>query len=484
MDLESPVTPQHPFLRDSDPTGGAVPLRVRLATMQAAQRANVPDYAQRMDDLARLRGALRGRLPAFAAATHADFGQRSRHETLLADGMTVLSEIDHIRSHLRGWMRSERVATSAMHWPGRNEVRKVPLGVVGVLSPWNYPVNLALIPLAGAIGAGNHVLLKPSEHTPRTSELLQELIAEVFPPERAAVVPGDAELAQEFAGLPFDHLFFTGSTSVGRKVMAAAAPNLTPVTLELGGKSPAFVSAACDLEEAALRIAQGKCFNGGQTCIASDYLLVEGDRIEALVAALQRAVSSYFPAGATAPDLTAMVNQAQYERLRGWLDDAKARGARLIEIGPGDAARRVLPLTLVLDAPDDCDVMRHELFGPVLPLLRVADAGAAIDYINARPRPLALYLFDSDMHRVDDFLARTPVGSVAINDTIVQFAQVGLPFGGIGASGLGQYHGRYSFETFSKRLPVFRQAGAFASTRLARPPYRRFADLLVRLMTR
>ncbi|MEO6066337.1 MAG: aldehyde dehydrogenase family protein, partial [Lysobacterales bacterium] len=231
--------------------------------MQGAHRAHVPDYAQRMDDLARLREALRARLDPFAAATSADFGQRSRHETLLADGMTVLSEIDHIRAHLRGWMRPDRVATSLMHWPGRNEVRKVPLGVVGVLSPWNYPINLALIPLVGAIGAGNHVLLKPSEHTPRTAALLQELIAEVFPAQRADVVLGDAGIAQKFAGLPFDHLFFTGSTAVGRKVMAAAAPNLTPVTLELGGKSPAFVSASCDLEEAARRIAQGKCFNAG-----------------------------------------------------------------------------------------------------------------------------------------------------------------------------------------------------------------------------
>jgi len=311
----------------------------------------------------------------------------------------------------------------------------------------------------------------------------KELIAAVFPPERADVVLGDASVAQEFAGLPFDHLFFTGSTAIGRKVMAAAAPNLTPVTLELGGKSPAFIGASSNLDEVARRIAQGKCFNSGQTCIAADYLLVEGDRIEPLVAALKRAVDSYF-ANAQSRDLTSMVNEAQYRRLRDWLDEAKSRGARLVEIGPGDEARRVLPLTLVLDAPDDSAVMQQELFGPVLPLVRVADSNAAIDYVNARPRPLALYLFDRDAGRVDDFLARTSVGSVAINDTIVQFAQGGLPFGGIGASGLGQYHGRYSFETFSKRLPVFRQAAAFASTSLARPPYGWFADWLVRLTTR
>ncbi len=478
------MTPLHPSLRDpADSPGIGHSLHERLAIMQAAQRACVPDYAQRMDDLARLRTALRERLDAFAAATHADFGQRSRHETLLADGMTVLSEIDQTRAGLRGWMRPDRIPTSLIHWPGRNEVRKVPLGVVGVLSPWNYPVNLSLIPLVGAIGAGNHVLLKPSEHTPRTSALLKELIAAVFPAERVDVVLGDATVAQEFASLPFDHLFFTGSTAVGRKVMAAAAPNLTPVTLELGGKSPVFIAANSDIDEAARRIAQGKCFNSGQTCIAADYLLVEGERIELLVAALRRAVGSYF-ADAQSRDLTSMVNEAQYRRLRDWLDEARTRGARLIEIGPGDEARRVLPLTLVLDAPDDSAVMQQELFGPVLPLVRVAHRDAAIDYVNARPRPLALYLFDRDADCVDDFLARTSVGSVAINDTLVQFAQGGLPFGGVGASGLGQYHGRYSFETFSKRLPVFRQAAAFASTSLARPPYGRLADLLVRLTTR
>ncbi len=482
------MTPLHPSLSESASRPSADELLAglwqRLVSMQAAQRVRLPDYAQRMDDLARLRVALRDRLDAFADAAHADFGQRSRHETLLADGMTVLSEIDHTRAHLREWMRPERVPTSAMHWPGRNEVRKLPLGVVGVLSPWNYPVNLALIPLVGAIGAGNHVLLKPSEHVPRTAALLKDLIASVFPSERADVVLGDASVAQAFASLPFDHLFFTGSTDVGRKVMAAAAANLVPVTLELGGKSPAFVSRNCDLEEAARRIAQGKCFNGGQTCIAADYLLVEGDRIEELVAALKRSVAAYFPQGSKAPDLTSMVSVAQFERLRTWLAEAKAAGARLVEIGPGDAARRVLPLTVVIDAPEDTEVMRSELFGPVLPLVRVADAAAAIDYVNARPHPLALYLFERDARRIEEFLARTTVGSAAINDTLVQFAQRGLPFGGVGASGLGQYHGRYSFETFSRRLPIFRQPAAFGTTRFARPPYRRLADWLVRLTVR
>lgn len=456
----------------------------RLAAMQAAHLAHVPDYAERMRDLLRLRRALRRRLEPMVDAASADFGHRSRHETLLSDAMTVLSEIDHVRAELRGWMRRERVATGPLHWPARNEVQRHPLGVVGILSPWNYPINLALIPLIGAIAAGNRVMLKPSEHTPRVAALLARLLADVFPPDQVAVAIGDADLAQAFSSLAFDHLFFTGSTAVGRKVMAAAAPNLTPVTLELGGKSPAFVSSRCDLAETARRIALAKIFNGGQTCIAPDYLLVEGGREEQLVTALRQALTEFYPEGATSRDLTSMVNAEQYERLKGWLDEAAAAGARLVEIGPGDAERRVLPLTLVLDAPDDSKVMQEELFGPVLPIVPVADVDAAIGYVNARPRPLALYLFDRDRRKVDAFLARTTVGSAAVNDALVQFAQAELPFGGVGPSGLGQYHGRYSFETFSKRLPVFRQSAAFASTRFARPPYRKLADWLVGIATR
>ncbi len=455
-----------------------------LAVMQAAQLAHRPDYSERMRALLRLRRAVSHRLEAMVDAASADFGHRSRHETLLSDAMTVLSEIDHVRAELRGWMRRERVATGPLHWPARNEIQRHPVGVVGILSPWNYPINLALVPLIGAIAAGNRVMLKPSEHTPRVAALLGQLLADVFPSDQVAVAIGDAELAQAFSALAFDHLFFTGSTAVGRKVMAAAAPNLTPVTLELGGKSPAFVSSRCDITETARRIALAKCFNGGQTCIAPDYLLVEGGRVEQLVTALRRSIADFYPQGAISRDLTAMVNAEQYARLRAWLDAAAAAGARLVEIGPGDAERRVLPLTLVLDAPDDSPVMQEELFGPVLPIVPVAGMQEAIDYVNARPRPLALYLFDRDREKVDAFLAQTSVGSVAVNDALVQFAQQELPFGGVGPSGIGQYHGRYSFETFSRRLPVFRQSAAFASTRFARPPYRNLADWLVRLATR
>ena len=253
----------------------AAELRPTLDRLRAAWRSRRPDNAQRLDDLARLRDAVKAGTGAMAAAVSADFGHRSTHETLVADAMTVLSEIDHLRSHLRGWMRPRRAGVGWKLWPARAQVRREAVGVVGVMSPWNYPVNLALIPLATAIAAGNHVFLKPSEHTPRTSAWLRDLLAEVFPADRVAVALGDAELGAAFSALPFDHLVFTGSTAVGRKVMAAAAPNLTPLTLELGGKSPAIVALDFPTDVAAARLATGKWFNGGQTCIAPDYVLVE-----------------------------------------------------------------------------------------------------------------------------------------------------------------------------------------------------------------
>ncbi|MEA5669634.1 aldehyde dehydrogenase family protein, partial [Stenotrophomonas sp. MH1] len=269
-------------------------LQVTLARLRQAWMDKRPDHAQRRDDLQRLRAAFKARIGQMSDAIAADFGHRSRHESVIADGMTVTGEIDHLLAHLRGWMKPERVGVGWRFWPARAQVRAVPVGVVGVISPWNYPVNLALVPLATAIAAGNHVLLKPSEHTPQTSAFLQSLLAEVFPPERVSVVQGDAGVAAAFSALPLDHLVFTGSTTVGRKVMAAAAQHLTPLTLELGGKSPAVVATDYPLEAAAARLATGKWFNAGQTCIAPDYVLVDAGRVDALVQALREQVGARY----------------------------------------------------------------------------------------------------------------------------------------------------------------------------------------------
>ena len=466
------------------PTDPAIAeLAPTLARLRAAWQAQRPDYTQRRDDLQRLRCALKRRLEEMADTVAADFGHRSRHETLIADGMTVLNEIDHLSRHLRRWMKPQRVGVGWRFWPARAEVRAEPVGVVGVISPWNYPVNLALIPLATAIAAGNHVYLKPSEHTPRAAEFLRSLLAEVFPEDRAAVAMGGAEVAGAFAGLPFDHLVFTGSTTIGRKVMAAAAPNLTPVTLELGGKSPAIICRDYPVEQAAARLATGKWFNGGQTCIAPDYILVDADRRDALVQALRDQVQARYGDLHDARDYTRIINDGQFARLSGYLDDARARGLEIIPLaGNSDPQQRLFPPTLVLEPGDDARVMQEEIFGPILPIRSVRSVDEAIAYINAHDRPLALYPFSHDRAEVEKILRSTLAGGVTVNDTVLHFGINALPFGGIGPSGMGAYHGRAGFDAFSKALPILWQSRR-AGSDLLKPPYsrvQRFIDFIIR----
>ena len=465
------------------PTFSPAALDAQLTQMRAAQQRNVPDYAQRMDDLQRLRRVFKMRLEEFASAMSADFGRRSRHESLLSDGMTVLHQIDHLRGRLRGWMRPKRAAADWLFFPARTEVRYQPLGVVGVIAPWNYPVNLALLPLTAAIAAGNHVMLKPSEHTPRTSELLKAMLSDVFPQDRVYTALGGPEVAADFAALPLDHLFFTGSTAVGRKVMAAAAQNLTPVTLELGGKSPAIIAPGYPIAAAVDRIAAGKWLNAGQTCIAPDYVLLPRAQMAPFVAQMKQYVTQRYADLAKNPDYSSIVNAAQYARLKSYLDKARDAGAQVVELAEGNADARVLPPTLVLDAPENLALMQEEIFGPILPLVAVDSVDSAVDYVNARPRPLALYTFDHDSARVERVLARTVAGGVSVNETVLHIAQNELPFGGIGPSGMGHYHGREGFLTFSKQKPVLYQA-RYPSLRLLRPPYRRIADVLLRFLTR
>ncbi|MBS0556253.1 MAG: coniferyl aldehyde dehydrogenase [Proteobacteria bacterium] len=458
-------------------------LNTLLARLRAAQQRSVPTYRQRMDDLKRLRAAFKARSENFASAMSADFGRRSRHESLLSDVFTVLGEIDHTRSHLRGWMRGKRRLADWLFWPATTEIRYQPLGVVGIISPWNYPVNLALMPLIAAIAAGNHVMLKPSEHTPRTSELLKKLLDEVFPADRVATILGGPEVAAAFAALPLDHLFFTGSTAVGRKVMAAAAPNLTPVTLELGGKSPVILAPDYPIAAAVDRIAAGKFLNAGQTCIAPDYVLLPKSSIPEFVEEMQKYIKQHYGDVAANPDYSSIVNAGQYARLKGYLDQAQAAGAKVVELASGDAGQRVLPPTLVLDARADLALMQDEIFGPILPLVGVDSVDAAIDYVNARPRPLALYHFDHDRARTRRVLDRTVAGGVSVNDTVMHIAQSRLPFGGVGPSGMGHYHSREGFLAFSKAKPVLYQA-RLSGMSLMRPPYGKLANFILKFLTR
>ena len=456
-------------------------LQVTLARLRQAWMDKRPDHAQRRDDLQRLRAAFKARIGQMSDAIAADFGHRSRHESVIADGMTVTGEIDHLLAHLRGWMKPERVGVGWRFWPARAQVRAVPVGVVGVISPWNYPVNLALVPLATAIAAGNHVLLKPSEHTPQTSAFLQSLLAEVFPPERVSVVQGDAGVAAAFSALPLDHLVFTGSTTVGRKVMAAAAQHLTPLTLELGGKSPAVVATDYPLEAAAARLATGKWFNAGQTCIAPDYVLVDAGRVDALVQALREQVGARYGNFDDAGDYSRIINDAQFARLKGYVSDARARGLQVVELAQIDAERqrreRLFPPTVILQPGDDATVMQEEIFGPILPVRGYRTLDDAIATINGRDRPLALYPFSHDAATVEKILGRTVSGGVTVNDTLLHFAINGLPFGGIGASGMGAYHGRAGFDAMSKRLPVLWQTKR-AGSDLLRPPYSKVAKFI------
>ena len=463
-------------------------LEPTLQRLRQAWQARRPDYHQRRDDLLRLRKAVVEHQQEMLDALNADFGNRSRHETLLGDMVPVLAEIDHMRAHLRRWMRPQRRSPGWRLWPAKVQVRYVPLGVVGVISPWNYPIQLALAPLAAAIAAGNHVYLKPSEHSPHTSAFLRTLLAEVFPPERVAVAIGGAEVGAAFAGLPLDHLLFTGSTAVGRKVMAAAAANLTPVTLELGGKSPAVVGMDAPMAQVATRLATGKLYNAGQTCIAPDYVLVPSARRDELVQALRTEVASRYRTLDGNVDYTRIINQDQYRRLCGYLDDARARGLEVIELAPlADRVRaeaeHLLPPTLVLEPGDDAEIMRDEIFGPILAVRSYRDLDHAIALINARERPLALYHFSHDRSETERLLGAVVAGGVCVNETLLHQVCSNLPFGGVGASGMGHYHGHEGFLTFSKAMPVLWQRGLPVTDRF-KPPYGRLADTLLKVVAR
>ncbi len=414
--------------------------------------------------------------PLIEAISH-DFGNRSADETRLAELMPSLHGIHYAKRHLQRWMKPSRRRVGLAFQPASAKVVYQPLGVVGIIVPWNYPLYLAIGPMIGALAAGNRVMLKMSESTPATGQLLRELLAEIFPEDQVAVVLGDVETGIAFSRLSFDHLLFTGSTSVGRQVMRAAAENLTPVTLELGGKSPAIVSATVPLADAAERIAFGKTLNAGQTCVAPDYVLVPRARIDGFVAAYRAAVQRFYPKLADNPDYTSIVNSRQYARLQSYLDDAAAKGARLLPLYENGLDRR-MPHHLLLDVSDDMHVMQDEIFGPLLPIVPYDDLDQALAYVNARPRPLALYYFGYNRAEQRQVLRLTHSGGVCLNDTLLHVAQDDLPFGGIGPSGMGHYHGHEGFLTFSKAKGVFIKQKVNAS-RMIYPPYGKALQRLI-----
>ena len=441
-----------------------------FAQQRQAYAANpLPALGQRLQWLKSLGELLVREQEALIAAISQDFSHRSADETRLAELMPSLLAIKDARRHLKQWMKPSRRHVGLAFQPASAKVVYQPLGVVGIIVPWNYPLFLAIGPMIGALAAGNRVMLKLSEATAATGELLARLFAQVFPEDLVAVVLGEAEVGMAFSGLPFDHLLFTGSTSVGRHVMRAAAQNLTPVTLELGGKSPAIVSCDVPLKDAAERIAFGKTLNAGQTCVAPDYVLVPHDRVEGFIEAYTQAVRAFYPTLADNPDYTAIINDRQLTRLNNYLDDARSKGARVISLFAQGQGRR-LPFSLLLNVSDEMSVMQDEIFGPLLPIVPYTDLTEAFAYINNRPRPLALYYFGYDKTEQKRVLEHTHSGGVCLNDTLLHVAQDDLPFGGVGPSGMGHYHGREGFMTFSKAKGVFIKQ-RFNAARLIYPPY-------------
>ncbi|TVS17434.1 MAG: coniferyl aldehyde dehydrogenase [Gammaproteobacteria bacterium] len=403
---------------------------------------------------------------ALAEAMRQDFGHRSVHQSLFTDIAGSVGPLKHARKHLEKWMRPEkRRAEMPFGLLGaRAWIEHQPLGVVGVISPWNFPVQLTFGPLAGIFAAGNRCMIKPSEFTPLTSELMRELFHAAFDDDEVAVVTGGPDTGAAFASLPFDHLLFTGATSVARHVMRAAADNLVPVTLELGGKSPVILGRSADLQKATDRLMMGKMLNAGQICLAPDYVMVPDDRVEAFVESSRRSVAKMFPTLLDNPDYTSIINERHYDRLSGYVEDARAKGATVTEINPANEdfrqqPNRKMPPTLILDPSEEMQVMQEEIFGPLLPVKGYSKVEETIAYVNDHPRPLGLYYFGSDADEQRKVLSRTTSGGVTINDVIMHVAQEDLPFGGVGPSGMGAYHGRDGFQSFSHRKSVYRQTG-------------------------
>lgn len=459
-------------------------LRLALEQQRAAFAAEpMPTLAVRRDRLRRLHRLVSDNADALATAIAADFGHRAHQESQLADIFTVVSAVRHALRHLRGWAKARRVPTQLHFLPAHNRLIRQPLGVVGIVAPWNYPVNLALCPAVAALAAGNRVMIKPSELTPQTSALMARLIAEHFAPEEMQVIVGDAQVGRAFTELPFDHLFFTGSTAVGRLVAQAAAKNLTPVTLELGGKSPAIIDRSADLKLTAERLAFGKLFNAGQTCVAPDYALVPRELVEPLVQGVTDAMRRMYPRIAGNPDYTSIVAPRHRARLQQLIDDARAQGARIVTTHDEQPSDNRLVPHLLLDVNDRMAVMREEIFGPLLPIVPYGDVAEALAYVTTHDRPLALYWFGQDAAVQRRVLDETHAGGVTINDCIWHLGQEEQPFGGVGPSGMGSYHGEWGFRTFSKEKPVFVQS-RFAGTKLFLPPYGQTFDRLLGLLRR
>lgn len=453
----------------------------------ASRRPPAVSLQSRREKLRRLQQALIASGKRLAAAISSDFGYRSVLETKIIEVYTSVSAARYAYQHLPQWARSEKRPVSLFFQPARNRVVFQPLGVVGIMAPFNFPLYLSVGPLVGALAAGNRVMLKLSEFTPQTSQALAELLREVFLPDEVGVVCGGTETSQAFCRLPFDHLLFTGSQRVGRLVLQAASANLTPVTLELGGKSPVIIDDRINWAPMVKRIMAGKALNAGQTCVAPDYVLLPRDTEHRFAGHAQAAISALYPELSSNPDYSSIVGGHHYARLRRLLADARDKGAEVIELNPGGgelpAAERRMAPTLVLKATPAMQVCQEEIFGPILPLVTYESLAEAITYVNSRPRPLALYCFSRSSAFVREVISRTVSGSVGINTVVRHAGQPELPFGGVGESGFGRYHGQDGFKLFSNQRSVMYE-GTYTSFTAFYPPYGGRVRTLLKFMLR
>ncbi len=422
------------------------------------------ELSVRADRIDRAIALLVDHAEAFAKAASEDFGHRSRDQTLMTDIMPSVSALKHAKKHMKAWSKGEkRKPTFPLGLLGaKANVVYQPKGVVGVVSPWNFPVGMVFVPMAGILAAGNRAMIKPSEFTENVSALMANLVPQYFDESEMAVFTGDSDVGVAFSKLPFDHLIFTGATSVGRHIMRAAADNLVPVTLELGGKSPTFIGRSADKELAGQRVALGKLMNAGQICLAPDYLLVAEDQESSMIDAVTRGAAALYPTMLHNDDYTSVVNGRNHDRLQSYLADAREKGGEVIEVNPAQedfssANGHKMPLHIIRNPTDDMKVMQDEIFGPILPVKTYRQIDEAIDYVNAHDRPLGLYYFGTDKSEEDHVLNRTISGGVTVNDVLFHNAMEDLPFGGIGPSGMGNYHGHDGFKTFSHARAVYRQ---------------------------
>lgn len=440
----------------------------RLRTLSRTQPIN--DWRTRETQLDNLEIMLSDNQASFAKAISADFGYRSESETQFAELFPSFTGISHAKKHGKKWMKAQRAPISALYRPAHNEIQPQPLGVVGIMVPWNYPLFLAIGPMIDALTAGNRIMIKMSEAAPQFAQTFADTIARYFSPDMVCVVLGEVDIAAAFSELPFDHLLYTGSTAVGKKVMAAAAPNLTPVTLELGGKSPVIVFEDANLEAVVNRVMMGKTLNAGQTCIAPDYVLVPRQHHERFISLAKEWMVKHYPNIEHNPDYTRIINGAQFKRVKGYLDALSGAEIHQLTDAESNIETRLMPPVIVSEPAPDSDVMQEEIFAPILPLIHYETLDDAIDFVNSRPRPLALYVFGDNYNGIEKVRNNTVSGGLCINEVIMHVAQHDLPFGGVGDSGTGSYHGKAGFERLSHMKPVFVQT-KLNGMNLLLPPY-------------